>query len=183
MSEFTASNGVTITIDNDNPYGRRLLVSRGDLVVNIIGGPRIDALREFFRAEEDERLGRWRWPENPDYVVYGDDIDCDVLYEPGGGVSHWTRAESRDGADRYPSGAAKAFFDTHPEPKPWHDAKPGEVWVLDASEHSGPHGVVESDAFTGGVGFRNALTGKRGPGINAPIIKSATLIYTPEVQS
>lgn len=26
--------------------------------------------------------------------------------------------------------ALREFFAAHPEPKPWHDAKPGELWML-----------------------------------------------------
>ena len=101
----------------------------------------VEALREFFQHERDQELGRWRWPENPDYVVYkapaGERVpdarhvtvsnesngEAAWLFEVGsGGVS---------GGDSWARDAARAYFTAHPEPKkPWHDAKPGEVWVI-----------------------------------------------------
>ena len=69
-----------------------------------------------------------------------------------GGV--WVLDESEPGAIRYASraqvpqcwssneatyvAAARAYFDAHPEPKPWHDAKPGEAWELTANGDTGP---------------------------------------------
>jgi hypothetical protein len=32
--------------------------------------------------------------------------------------------------------AARAYFDAHPEPKPWHHAKPGDVWIITFTDRS-----------------------------------------------
>ena len=61
MNTFTASNGVEIRPEEG--YGA--VVSNLTLI-----NEEMEALREFFQAEADERAGRWRWVEHPDYVVY-----------------------------------------------------------------------------------------------------------------
>ncbi|MEI3845356.1 MULTISPECIES: hypothetical protein [unclassified Microbacterium] len=100
------------------------------------------ALREFYQAERDEELGRWRWPENPDYVVYpviqaaheiafGQELSVMVFHEPTGVLKGYCRAEDQGGdlTREYP-GAARAYFDAHPERNPWEGAKEGEVWAI-----------------------------------------------------
>lgn len=106
-----------------------------------------EALREFFQHERDEELGRWRWPENPDYVVY---VKCESESEPLAGVRvlHERTGRSRDigravvnACEATVSGfgrAAREYFEAHPERKPWHEAKPWETWVftIDGKEQS-----------------------------------------------
>ncbi|ONI65669.1 hypothetical protein CSIV_05160 [Microbacterium sp. CSI-V] len=88
-------------------------------------------MREFFRAEEDARLGRWRVPGSPNWTCYPTENTYEVVVfnedEPQYGSFRLDR-----GGDTWPyaRAAAEAYFDAHPEPKPWHDAKPGEVWVI-----------------------------------------------------
>ncbi len=95
---------------------------------------------EFYQHLRDKELGRWRWPENPDYVVYkapaGERVpdarhvtvsnesngEAAWLFEVGsGGVS---------GGVSWARDAARAYFAAHPEPKPWDEAEDGEVWAL-----------------------------------------------------
>lgn len=134
MSEtFKASNGEELNVA---PTGHLIIPP----VTTGLGERTQQALREFFQHERDKELGRWRWPENPDYVVYkapaGERVpdarhvtvsnesngEAAWLFEVGsGGVS---------GGDSWARDAARAYFAAHPEPKPWHDAKPGEVWVV-----------------------------------------------------
>lgn len=149
MSDFTASNGIRISVTRQASDDRVYLLGKGD---TIQGGDRewteatasedgIAALREFFRHGEDERLGRWRWPENNDFVVYlapecNTEDELIVMSEASGASVGFAR--SRDDG-RHPdkasywTRAARAYFDAHPEPKPWHDAKPGETWLLTVS--------------------------------------------------
>lgn len=153
MNTFTASNGITLTRDESG----RVSASTFSLTKESAR-----ALAEFFRAEEDERLGRWRWPENPDYVVYlRPDGQVMVLVESSGQTVYRYRGEadelrdmrSRDGKDIMPATrAAEAYFDAHPEPepepKPWHDAKHQEVWVLETDSQEGsPYYVVREDGL------------------------------------
>ena len=91
-----------------------------------------EALRAFFQAERDEQLGWWRDPENPNIVVYRTPEDDDedgrcvrVLDEHSG--EFWLGWEHTASP-----GPARRYFDAHPEPKPWHAARPDcdEIWVL-----------------------------------------------------
>ena len=140
MSEFTASNGIGVEINEDEQIIFEV-PNRPTTPMWVTNGE-IDALREYIIAQEDKRLGRWRWPENPNYLVYpvGEGL-VDVLREAG--VSDQTRGPGREqGISREKAvewdrdyslhfyEAAAAYFDAHPEPKPWHDAKPGDVWAL-----------------------------------------------------
>lgn len=134
MSEFTASNGIPVR----SCEGVHTIEVNGVFVRDDLA----QALREFFQAERDAELGRWRWPENPEYVVYAlPDGGVDVLREssvsdslkgPGRlqGISRWDAGGRESAASSHFYAAAAAYFAAHPEPKPWHDAKPGEVWVL-----------------------------------------------------
>lgn len=75
MTEFTASNGITIATHRKDPaLGFGIYLSDGcsslDNSFDHLNGGEMQALREFFEHERDEALGRWRWPENPDCVVY-----------------------------------------------------------------------------------------------------------------
>jgi len=141
MNDFTASNGVRIRVDLEGDYRFGGTARSADYIVRR-GGANEQALREFFQAEADERLGRWRWPENPNVVVvpdldrYHDDGKrwVAVYDETKMGRSSWYCADSSERGVRGSQplhDAAWAYFDAHPEPKPWHDAGPAEVWDVD----------------------------------------------------
>lgn len=121
---FTASNGIIIAELQDpkrwtiNPLNRSTQVDIFEM----------QALREFFRAEEDERLGRWRWPGDCDYVVTpAGNHHVWTVHEPTGMAVYTVRGSQLAGAFK---DAARAYFDAHPEPKPWDKAKRGEVWAF-----------------------------------------------------
>lgn len=89
-----------------------------------------NVIKDFFQHERDEELGRWRWPENPDYVVYPVAGECAlVIDEQRGRREPFNRGESGM-RDSEAGRAAKAYFAAHTEPKPWQAAQPGEVWLL-----------------------------------------------------
>ena len=75
MNEYTASNGVTVHHGGeDEPLnGVRLESDRAVFVRLLVSGEKTQALREFFQAEADERLSRWRDPRWPGIVGYGTD--------------------------------------------------------------------------------------------------------------
>ena len=92
-----------------------------------------EAAREFFQAERDEQLGRWRDPENPDMVCYPVAGDLDavwVMYEGAGSRYYVTRTGWELTRPQYASETAGRYFQAHPEPKPWHGAEGREVWEI-----------------------------------------------------
>lgn len=151
MTDFTSSDGrIRIAYENDLAERIDIFSARGG--ENMLDGApwlgrdEVSALREFFQHERDDELGRWRYPLDPDYVVYpnpdevfeqmfGPGLDLVVLRESDAMTKGYVRAEDQGlepAAHR--AGhifAARAYFEAHPEPKTWHDAKPGEVWLLD----------------------------------------------------
>lgn len=113
-----------------------------------LGAESVMDAEEFFQAKRDAELGRWRWPENPDYVVYrnkdraGEPTDGTVvvIHEPSGDRA-WMDpdgAYSVDGGTAQSiTDAGRAYFKAFPfTRKPWQNAQPGEVWSLtvDGSE-------------------------------------------------
>lgn len=131
MNEYTASNGVKVIALGGGLAFQ--LPMRGVSTFGI-NSEKVEALREFFQHERDEELGRWRWPENPDYVVYPDAFDSDpdwvaVVNEEEGKVGSRARGHVVYPENLYHRAGA-AYFEAHPERKPWHDAKTGEVWVI-----------------------------------------------------
>ena len=108
----------------------RIHLSRAGYCNGIYTLETTEALREYFQAERDDALGRWRDPEEPDWVVYRmpeeDDEDgrCVRLLNELSGERwlSWERIAIYDSSARY--------FAAHPEPKPWHDAKAGEYWLV-----------------------------------------------------
>ena len=186
--KFVASNGVIVdqvptTIGNRfvvqdvNPAQREgsRILSRSNWL-----DPRdADALREFFQQERDLELGRWRWPENPDYVVYPTNVSdrVRVMRETGCGDLEWV--SRGDGLSYEFCHAARAYFAAHPEPKPeWHDAKPGEVWV--ANIRTGPTfdevALQVREYFTEGIVFKDHIEDIHYP-FTDPAIISARKIW------
>lgn len=145
MNDFTASNGFRIEVNRSDP-NRIAVVNAGGHLESVLAPDRMHALREFFQAEADERLVRWRWPENPDYVVYPRVDHVAVVNEKSGNALQATRdqAEINTGLCR----AARAYFDAHPEPKPWHDAKEDDVWIITYNGVEYPS-IFQADRFRG----------------------------------
>lgn len=152
MSEFTASNGITFDVF--------------DGVVQWASGHPFkkvsQALREFFQHERDEELGRWRWPENPEYVVYpprkgvhSHGRGALVIHEPTARMFDvWEVRSVWSALLDDVRAVADAYFAAHPEPKPWHDAKPGELWELTENGDKSDFIAIEADRH--GVEFLNS---------------------------
>lgn len=134
MSEFVASNGICVRSESRITGDRRLVFSAHGKGAEIeMTGAQMLALIETLDHEHDTELGRWRWPKNRHLVVYADeDGDVTVLNEELGRVSSLIiRADlaMRDPSNLFTK-AARAYFDEHPEPKPWHNAKAHEIWTI-----------------------------------------------------
>ena len=112
----------------------------------ILSEEEMDELRAHLQAERDEQLGRWRDPENPDCICYpvaGDPDDIWVVYE-GSGLAYMRERNQAFYAGNKFSEVARRYFAAHPEPKPWEEAKAGEVWILTR------YGAEEPFFVTGG---------------------------------
>ena len=151
MDKYTASNGLTVhvRVGGTVQFTSDREESSGILQV-FPGSEWWQALREFFRAEEDERLGRWRWPANPDWVVFPPEerqgaFALNESTGEHGELARW-EAELLDPSDNPLFQALSGYFDAHPESKPWHDAKHGEVWAVtvDAGREFAARVVVDT---------------------------------------
>lgn len=124
VPEFKARSGRTVR-----------MLERGDVAFDHANGylaaSAVFDAEEFFQAKRDAELGRWRDPLNPDYVVsrWGDaPEEIRVFHEPTARYEDFTRDKAVL-SDWIPSSVAFRYFAEHPK-KPWHDAEPGDVWVL-----------------------------------------------------
>ena len=138
MNSYTASNGVGLTITRD-----RTVRWRPGIPANLVSS----ALREYFQAERDEELGRWRDHKNLDMVCYPVAYDLDavlVMYEGDMTRYYATRTDWERIRPHYVSETAGRYFAAHPEPKPWDDAEEGDIWVLTR------YGAEEPFFVTGG---------------------------------
>lgn len=172
MGKFEASNGATVEQFADS--------------LNVAMRPAeswlepwaVRALREFFRAERDEELGRWRYPKNPEWVVYPkrpgfkpyNGADLLVVNEVAGASMEYVQADD-DGTeyvdrDEPAAKVARAYFEAHPERKPWEDAKTCEVWLLTVDGIESPWtvnnaGVFEDPSSTIELDNRNITAARR----------------------
>ena len=131
MNKFTASNGYMII----GGAARLEMLNRAGDSRHLLGLYSIEALREFFRAERDEELGRWRYPEDHEWIVYPDGED-----QLGNRhvITFWEKNGRRDSVyeDNIPGTVwgvvARAYFEAHPErkPQPWDNAERDEVWLF-----------------------------------------------------
>lgn len=141
MSEFTASNGITIRLDEGGYLTGKTDGTHADAgYLHATASPElgVDALAEYFRDREDKRLGRWRSVSEPHLVCYptvGYETDEVTVVDERDGESETVLRKRSQEARGWVGEAARAYFDAHPERKPWHEAKPGEVWVLDIEEN------------------------------------------------
>ena len=135
---FTASNGVKIS--SPDPAWLEVPCPQvgGD---DLLSPSQVNALREYFTAERDKELERWRSPEYPSVVVHASESDADIVYviderEPYRNWDIEVRRSSQELLDP-PSWdakllAARAYFKAHPAPapRPWEDAEDRSIWAL-----------------------------------------------------
>lgn len=107
---------------------------------------------EYFQAKRDEELGRWRWPENPGYVVYapvGYSHYVRVLDERSA-ILEVIHREHLEGRGSLMAQAARAYFAAHPDRKPWEEAQVGDFWVV---HHMGMRETCRVDDSSGVIRF------------------------------
>ena len=138
MSLFTASNGVVLDEHGDE-YDVQLRHRKGDTH---------EARKEFYQNLRDKELGQTR--EGDMIVRPLSDDEVLVLDESTSRSAVWHRHENPMFNGAFGRDEAKRYFEAHPEPKPWHDATPGEVWVLHDTGFPDSEGlpyVVGADGF------------------------------------
>ncbi|MDY0829084.1 hypothetical protein SK224_08075 [Microbacterium sp. BG28] len=144
---FTASNGVTIDRDLEGD----LAASSGQY----LGKDAEQAFRELFAAQHPNAHGLHRDSRFPEYIFIrqhrsddGDGRAVGVIdLEQKEFFTAWENL-NRDSRERWII-AGHAWLDANPDPAPWMDAKPGEVWRLTTkSEQSNENAWrLESGAF------------------------------------
>ena len=157
---FRSTDGYTIT---RNRRGEVVVLKpSGDKITG--GGPIGACLGEYIDslvALRDAELGRWRWPENPDYVVYPiGDGDGVLAASERSGRSLQVSRRPESFHHRTPRGAsdlaraASAYFEAHPASKPWQCAKEGEGWVVTIGGEERLATVQESYFWIGSEAYR-----------------------------
>ncbi|WP_125107986.1 hypothetical protein [Gulosibacter massiliensis] len=172
---FTASNGTKI--ETSEKYGGLEVTSSEDF--DYLLQKHVDALREWFRAERDEELGRWRDPESPDWVVYPMNCYEDVRYirvmnERDGRKFIIRENELITGASFHE--VAGRWFAAHPVRKPWHDARPGEAWVITIDGYEWAVVMVRSESSGNGL----FASGDEAISITSPRITAGRRVWAPD---
>ena len=141
----------------------------------ILSEDEMDELRAFFQAERDIELGRWRDTENPDMVCFPVVGDLDavwVVYEGDGSRYHATRTDWERIRPHYVSETARRYFQAHPEPKPrpWEEAKVGEIWEIGLLELGPSACLVTKEDFV-------EISGRFEVAIGSSLIESGRRIW------
>lgn len=183
MSEFVASNGSGVGYATN---GVVYLATPDMIGKTYLSSGETDALREFFRDERDRELGRWRSKGHPDFIAYEHGDGRVRFVRESDGVSY---SFDRATVDRFYleyeaevafQVVAREYFEAHPEPKPWQDAKPGEVWVIDFDGHTDVVcRVLSASRFTNsGHGFIPLeLSSYPAVGTFAPVVTAGRRIW------
>lgn len=144
-NEFKAASGRTVNVAADGS------VMFGPALGYLSREAAFDA-EEYFRAKQDEDLGRWRVPIDPQYVVYPQrDPDWVVVMDEATG--NGSIPIKRDRALRCGSAfqvAAHQYFEAHPKREPWHEAQTGEFWSI---THTGQQETCRVDDVNGVLRF------------------------------
>lgn len=147
--EFRARSGRTVRSNEDGS-----VTFEG--VRGYIAPEQVFDAQEFFQAQRDLDYGRWRCPTEPDVVVYRDREDqalIRVIDELTGELMQYRRefmAHQTEAQSQRHLHAARAYFEAHPERKPWHDATPGEFWSV---QHMGMCETCRVDDLNGVLRF------------------------------
>lgn len=113
---------------------------------------------EFFQAQRDLELGRWRCPAEPDWVAQEDEPDVygrrtvRLFNERAFEMHHLNSlvTEGTTSGELAKHRVARAFFEAHPQVKPWHGAQAGEFWQV---QHMGMTETCRVDDVYGVLRF------------------------------
>lgn len=158
MTDFTASNGLCVRIQSG---ARTWLDIESQAVAS---NEQIQALREFFQHERDEELGRWRSTAIKHHVVYPANTDgksVRVLNEKTSTSGFYYRGDNGQNTTEDMGISARAYFEAHPERKPWEDATYKDVWIWTTADNT-----QEALGWVAGDGTWDIIT-PNGDGIKA----------------
>jgi hypothetical protein len=148
--EFKARSGRSVRSNEDGS-----VTFEG--VRGYIGAEQVFDAQEFFQAQRDLDFGRWRCPAEPDWVAQEGERSSDGrrtvrLFNESTFESFWLNSRVMDEVDNETAKhrVARAFFESHPERKPWHSAKDDEVWVLTHVKGEVGAFVVDGHRFVSG---------------------------------
>lgn len=161
MNDFTASNGVTVRPDDAG-----LVCHRADGAEVYVGPESSAALREWFLAERDKELERWRSPSDSRYFVrvFGGPNQIEVIFEPKMiRRRYFSRSAVGTESEKNWSGIpgpeldaiALEYYAAHPEVPPWARAADGDIWELTSSSLN--HGQPAQYLHDGGRFFKLPL--------------------------
>lgn len=165
MTVYEATNGIKVDSETQAITGRRRIqFDHGNHATAVeMSGEEAAALIETLDHEKDNDLGRWRWAENPHYVVYTSRRPYLVLNELTGDTLQTSRDDPYvDNGFGTIYNAAAAYFEAHPERKPWEDAKEGQVWIITYNRREFP-AIFQAGEFRdhGGSWTVDAITAAR----------------------
>ncbi|MFJ4173353.1 hypothetical protein [Microbacterium sp. NPDC089696] len=180
---FRTSEGYSISrADNGE------VIIRGKGGTKITGGGMVgQALGEYVDnlvAQNDAALGRWRYPMDPQYVVYAYGRDVINVMSERNGSSTTHRREDVEACLEHPQVAdseivARAYFEVHPERKPWRDAQPGELWDVVSEGKERRYAAIMGASGEGEVVFLLPVNDLRAPklGLNASVITGGRKVF------
>lgn len=149
----------------------------------------VETLEQYFQAKADAQTRRWHWPEHHEFVVYATDehLGTVIVFDeanPRAGIHSFERYDALSVSDTAAYfdtpyfRAARAYFETHPDPneKPWHNAQPGELWVLTIDGQ-------ETEAFAYRMNHHRSVmfqtTNRAEFGVYGSAIKDGRLVWSP----
>ena len=108
----------------------QVLAPVGWTVAYRIGSDTDEEVAAYYRKREDEQLGRWRDPENPDWICYGRGSSSDTVHviNEYDGLPYMLERGQVAYADSEFSAVAQRYFEAHPKPK---EPQEGEIWDIE----------------------------------------------------
>lgn len=134
-------------------------------------------MRSYAESEKqkDKELNRWRYPGDPNYLVY--DIGFNkfrVMNELSGNCKEFEICTDGTIRPELFNGYSKAFKAYQTEHPAWHNAIPGEVWAVTWNGATTNCIVVRNGISKSGLVFDDGA--RETPGTRAPSITKAVRI-------
>lgn len=136
-TDFQASNKLLVTCDGQ-------VFADPDDTFAPLPSPGIEtrtALLEWAQHEHDLELGRWRDSKEPDLVVYPLDTNAVTVFDEITESEYLMRLNEIRLEQGDPiNDAVRRYLAAQPRPA-WHDAKPGQLWIVSSPTFNAARGV------------------------------------------